>query len=142
MQAGPSPFAKLLASTPDLRQVPPAQARIVIAMRVAVMAHAKKCDVRQYVARHIGNPAAAKHFSHVMEMMGDCWPEPIMVHRPCCQATSYDEMLLLDLITAVVQKQPEHFHGLLCDMIPQHASERLHEQISKFVTCFGRPESA
>lgn len=133
-----SPFAKLIKATPMLSQIPSVQVRVIIAMRVAVMAHAQNQDVHSYLKQQIGGELAAKRFAHVMEAMGDCWPKPISVHRPCCANTSYDEMLMIDLITAVVQEDQQYFDGLLSEMLSSSERRKVHERISAFTSTFQR----
>ena len=88
-----SAFAQSLAATPRLSAMPPAQMRIIVAMRIAVLARKKRQDAKPYLVKQLGDKIAAGHFAHIIELMHDCWPEPMAVHRPCCQQTSYDEML-------------------------------------------------
>lgn len=138
---GKSPLTQMLVSTPHLPNLPKDQMRIVTAMRVAVMANAKALDVKPYINQHIINEKAAHHFAHVMESIGDSWPEPVCVHRPCCPVVSYDEMLLLDLVTAVVRDDEDRFHDLVRDMLGERDRRRIHTALSKFVRCFDKPKA-
>ncbi|QTD54456.1 hypothetical protein [Parasphingorhabdus cellanae] len=136
MKQSASEFTKLLSSTPCLPHVPEAQVRIVSAMRYTILAHRQNKDIEGCLVAHFGTRKAARRFAHILETMGDIWPEPVMIHAPKCPQTTYDEMLLLDLVTSVIQKEPAHFHGLLCDMIPEKDCERLHIAISRFLKLF------
>ena len=133
-----SAFAQSLAATPTLSAMSAAQMRIIVAMRIAVLARAKRQDPKPYLVKQLGDEIAAGHFAHIIELMDDCWPEPVAVHHPCCQQTSYDEILVLDLTMAVVQRQPEHFHGLLGEMIGRSDRQKLHLVFTKFVSRFKR----
>ena len=133
-----SAFAQSLAATPTLSAMSAAQMRIIVAMRIAVLARKKRQDAKPYLVKQLGDEIAAGHFAHIIELMGDCWPEPMAVHRPCCQQTSHDEILVLDLTTAVVQRQPEHFHGLIGEMIGRSDRQKLHLVFAKFVSRFKR----
>ncbi|AMO72873.1 hypothetical protein [Sphingorhabdus sp. M41] len=133
-----SAFAQSLAATPKISALPPAQMRIVVAMRIAVLAWRKRQDPKPYLVRQLGDEIAARHFVHIIELMSDCWPEAMAVHRPCCQQTSYDEMLMLDLTTAAIQREPDHFHGLLGEMIGRSDRQKLHLGFTKFTSRFKR----
>lgn len=133
-----SAFTQSLAATPRLSAMPAAQMRIIVAMRIAVLVRKKRQDAKPYLVKQLGDEIAAGHFAHIIELMGDCWPEPVAVHCPCCQQTSYDEILVLDLTTAVVQRQPEHFHGLIGEMIGRSDRQKLHLVFAKFVSRFKR----
>ena len=136
MRQDASEFARLLGSTPLLENLPESQIRIVSAMRYAILAHRQKRDIQDCLIAHFGTRKAARRFCVVLETMGDIWPEPVLVHAPQCPVTTYDEMLLLDLVTCIVQNDPCHFNGLLCDMIPEKDCGRLHVAISRFISLF------
>lgn len=131
-------FADLLASTPVLQALRTDQVRIIISMRVAVLAHGQGFGIKPYLAKQLCNTEATQHFAQAMERMGDCWPEPVTVHQPCCATISYDEMLFLDLVTAVVKGEEEYFHDLLSDMIDERARVLLHRSLSKFAASYFR----
>ncbi|MEO9599488.1 hypothetical protein [Parasphingorhabdus sp.] len=133
-----SAFAQSLAATPKLSAMPAAQMRVVVAMRIAVLAWKKRQDPKPYLTKQLGDEIAAGHFAHIVEIMNECWPEPMAVHRPCCSQTSYDEMLVVDLVTSVVQDQSEHFHGLLGEMIGRSDRQKLHLGFTKFASRFKR----
>lgn len=133
-----SAFAQSLAATPKLSAMPAAQMRIIIAIRIAALARKKRQDAKPYLGKHLGDEIAARYFAHIIELMGDCWPEPVAVYRPCCSQVSYDEILMIDLTTAVVQRQPEHFHGLIGEMIGRSDRQKLHLCFAKFVSRFKR----
>tara|TARA_R110000824_G_scaffold24090_7_gene85414 strand:- start:3671 stop:4102 length:432 start_codon:yes stop_codon:yes gene_type:complete len=133
-----SGFAQSLATTPKLSAMPAAQIRIIVAMRIAILAWNKRQDPKPYLIKQLGDEIAAGHFAHIIELMSDCWPEPMAVHRPCCSHVSYDEMLVLDLTTAVVQREPDHFHGLLGEMIGSSDRQKLLLGFRKFASRFKR----
>jgi hypothetical protein len=101
-------------------------------MRVTVLAQAQHIDVRVFLTQRMGNEQAGKHFAHIIETMRECWPEPVCVHRPCCGQVSYDEMCLLDLVTAVISAQPAIFHDLIRDMVGERDRARLYNVIERF----------
>lgn len=133
-----SAFAQSLAANPKLSTMPSAQMRIIVAMRIAIMAWKNRRNPKPFLVKQLGDKIAAGHFAHIVELMSDCWPEPLAVHRPCCSSVSYDEMLMLDLITAVVQREADHFHGLLGEMLGHSDRAKLHLAFTKFASRFKR----
>lgn len=114
------------------------QIKIVTAMRVTVLANAQGMGVKCYLSKQMPNEDAALHFAHIVETMCEVWPEPVRVQRPCCGQVSYDEMLLLDLMTAVVRAEPAAFQNLICDMVGERDRNRLLAAMTKFtLTCQG-----
>lgn len=92
-----------LSYTPDLRCVPAPHARLVCAMREAHMARAKRICCGPAMARYFGNFDAVRAFHVFMDEAGCAWPDPIVLNPPCQPAFSYDEMLLIDLVTAAAK---------------------------------------
>ena len=133
-----SALVRSLAARPALAAMPAAQIRIIVALRLAILASQKKQDPAPCLARQLGDDAAAIYFTDIIETMSDCWPDPITVHRPCCRETSYDEILLIDLITAVVQGQTGPFHALLGEMIAPADRMQLYRNIERFFSRFTR----
>ncbi len=136
MASKASKFAQMLASRPVLPSMPAHQVRIITSMRAAILAHGMGQDIKPYLVKQLCSEDAAKCFAHMMEKMGDCWPEPVTVRRPCCAAITYDEMLLIDMITSVAKCDTGYFHSLLSDMIDAKSREKLHNSISKFINSY------
>ncbi len=127
---------RMFGNTPKLADLESTKARIIIAMRVAVMAHGQNLDIRDYLINQFKDETSGKRFAFIMETMGACWPEPVRVHRPCCSVTTYDEMLLVELMGAVVRDEAWYFHELINDMISESERHRLHQSISRFIHSF------
>lgn len=131
-------FTSMLEGTPKLRSMSTGQISIVIAMRVTILARAQGMGVKCYLAKQMPGEDAARHFLHIIEAMCESWPEPVMVHRPCCNKVSYDEVLLLDLVTAAARDDTKTFHNRIRDMIGERDRLTLLNSIAKFVqTCRG-----
>ncbi|WP_430413769.1 hypothetical protein [Parasphingorhabdus sp.] len=131
-----SELAQSLTATARISDMPTGQKSVIMAMRVAILARIEKQSPKPYLTRQFGDEVTAGHFAHIIELMGDCWPEPMVVHRPCCSSVTYDEMLLLDLVTATVQNEPQHFDGLLSEMIGRSDRQKLGLVFAKFVNHF------
>lgn len=106
-----------LTYTPDLRIVPPVQARLVCAMRYTHCARRVRDYSSASLARHLGTERAVHSFHVFMDEVGRSWPEPIELNPPCQPAFSYDEMLLVDLTTAAARNDRQKFDGLVSDMV-------------------------
>lgn len=125
-----------IASTPDLRTLPGAQARITIATRIAVVFVKLGRDPRRELANRLGSEDAAGRFLDMVAQMGEAWPEPVYVNPPCCPRLSYDEMAVLDLLTAAGRHDRAAFDDFLRDMLPSAARDRLYAAAGRFIASY------
>lgn len=130
----------LIAQMPDLRTMPSAQARIAVATRVAVVFAKLERDPRPELELRLGSGDAAIRFLDLVEEIGTAWPEPVYVNAPCCPRLSYDEMMVLDLITAAVRFDRETFDAILRDMLPAQRRDRLYAVSERFVEIYRHRE--
>src|SRR3546814_12969913 len=84
----------------------------------------------------LGSEEAAERFLDLIGGMGSVWPEPVYVNPPCCPKLSYDEMMVLDLLTAAVRSDRQAFDDFLRDMLPPAACDTLYAAPGAFVTVF------
>ncbi|MBB4640507.1 hypothetical protein [Rhizorhapis suberifaciens] len=126
----------LIASTPDIRGLPAAQARITLATRIAVVFNKLGRDPGPELANRLGSEGAASRFLALMSEMGSVWPEPVYVNPPCCPKLSYDEMMVLDLLTACGRADRKAFDDFLMDMLPAEARDRLYFSADAFVASY------
>lgn len=127
-----SAFVQSLTVTTRLSDLPDKQKGVIVAMRITILARVEKQGPKSHLIQQLGDEVAATHFAHIVEMMGDCWPEPMVVNRPCGSMVTYDEMLLLDLVKATVQKVPQRFNELLSEMIGRSDRRKLSLVFAKF----------
>lgn len=111
----------LLTSTPDLRSVAPVHARIVRSLRYTHLARRGRGFCCDDLADALGAPLAVHAFLVFLDEAGRAWPEPIVLNPPCQTRMSYDEMLLVDCITAAAKDDRATFDGFLCDMLAPSA---------------------
>lgn len=135
-----SELTRMLTSTPDRRNLVTAQDRIVLAMRLVVVLSKLKREPVEPLTDKLGSEAAARRFLRVMEIIGDVWPEPVVVLPPCCPQTTYDEMMLLDLIIAAAKRDRGAFDSFLKDMLKDFDRERLYVAIGNFIRIY-QPKS-
>lgn len=130
------------APTPSLTELQEPQARLIRAFRLAVLfGKAGRCPIEQ-IAPMIGGVASAAHFVRVVQVMGAHWVEPIRIYRPCCPQSSPDEMLLLDLINAMVVRDGAGFRAFLSDLLPEDTIATIQSEIAAFVANHIRPRHA
>lgn len=128
--------------TPYLTELQAPQARLVRAFRLAVLfGKAGRCPIAQ-IAPMIGGVASAVQFVRVVQMMGAHWAEPIRIYRPCCPQSSPDEILMLDLINAMVMRDAVGLRALLSDLLPDEAITTIQSEIAAFVANHIRPRHA
>ena len=128
----------LIANTPDMRCLPAAQARIAISTRIAVVFTKLRRDPRAELANRLGSGKAAARFLGFIEVMGAAWPDPVYVNAPCCPKLSYDEMMVLDLMTACGSADRAAFDALLCDMLPVDVRDRIYTAAGSFIAAYSR----
>jgi hypothetical protein len=126
----------LIADTPDLRCLPAAKARIAIATRIAVVFTKLQRDPQPELMNRLGSGTAAARFLGFIEAMGAAWPEPVYVNAPCCPKLSYDEMMVLDLMTACGRGDRSAFDALLCDMLPSEVRDRIYAAAGSFIAAY------
>lgn len=125
-----------LAELPGLSDLPAAQVRIIRAMRLAVMLNQLRRDPRPELGKHFGSPAAGCAFMTLMRRCGENWPDPVVVQPPCCRNTSFDEILITDMIAASVKRDRREFDRLVCEMIGQEGRDGLYPVFTDFVQHF------
>lgn len=62
-----SAFAQSLAATPKLSTMPSAQMRIIVAMRIAIMAWKNRRNPKPYLVKQLRDEIAARHFAHIVD---------------------------------------------------------------------------
>jgi hypothetical protein len=132
MTAGKFPIAEL----PGIHDLPKAQFRIIRGLRLVVSCIDYKRDPVPELQLLFGSEDAARSFYRLMHRCGKHWPDSFIVQPPCCQQTSYDEILFTDLIAAVVTDDRPEFDRLLCEMLNRIARDDLFEYFTQFTRPF------
>lgn len=115
----------MLARTPDLRTMPPSDARIARSLRLWVMVRKGGGCGLKAVTGSLGTARAAAHFHLLLEEVGAAWPDPFCVSPPCCPRLSHDEALFIEMLDRANARDRVGFDRLLSDLIPADARERL-----------------
>lgn len=121
---------------PGIHDLPKARFRIIRGLRLVVSCIQHRRDPVQELERLFGSEEAARSFYRLMHRCGKHWPDSFLVQPPCCQETSYDEILFTDLITTVVTDDRAEFDRLLCEMLNQAARDDLYECFAQFTLPF------
>jgi len=127
---------RLVVPMPDIRTLVAAEARIVMALRLAIVAHKTGQDCRARLDQKLGSRLATLRLLIVTEAIGFAWPEAFRTGCPCSPITTADEMLFLNMIRHVVTGNRRAFDGLLCEMIDDGARQRVWYDIGNFTRIY------
>lgn len=129
-------LAKLMTPLPDIMSLPSTEARIVMALRVAVMSQKCYQDARPYLRDRLGSHLAMNRFLIVVEAIGMAWPESLTISRPCCPHTMPDEILLLSMLRQVGAGNRPAFDALICEMIDSDSRNRIYLDMANFASVY------
>lgn len=105
----------------DLGSATVFEARLVVALRIAVFAHKSGADPAPHVAARLGSTALSNQLSLVLEAMGQAWPEPFSVSRPCCARLSPDEAMFVGMMRSAMRGNRAAFDRDTREMIGEDA---------------------
>lgn len=131
-------LAKLITPLPDLMSLTSAEARIIMALRVAVMSQKSYQDPRPYLQNRLGNNLSVSRFLILVEAIGGAWPESVMIGRACCPHTMPDEILLLSMLRYAAGGNRPAFDALICEMIDQGSRDRIYLDMVNFSVVYGK----
>lgn len=97
------------------------EARLVVALRIAVFAHKSGTDPAPHVAARLGSTALSNQLSLVVEAMGQAWPEPFCVSRPCCERLSPDETMFVAMVRSAARGNRAAFDRQTREMLGEDA---------------------
>jgi hypothetical protein len=129
-------LAKLAAPLPELIDLPATEARMIMALRLAVAAHKHGVDARDALEKRLGGRLPMIRFLMIIETIGNAWPDPFQVGRCCCPHMMPDEILLLNMIRQVVHQNKPAFDALLCEMIDDCGRQRIFSDMEMFIGAY------
>ena len=97
------------------------EARLVVALRIAVFAHKTGADPAPHVATRLGSVALSNQLSLILEAMGQAWPEPFSVSRPCCGRLSPDETMFVGMVRGAMRGNRAMFDRQTREMLGEDA---------------------
>ncbi|WP_373488109.1 addiction module antidote protein [Blastomonas sp.] len=118
-------WQRLVDRPADLHSATLDEARLVVALRIAVFAHKSGADPAPAVAAKLGSAVLANHLSLIVEAMGQAWPEPFSIMRPCCGRMSPDETLFAGMLRSAARGNRASFDRLTCEMLAEDARNLL-----------------
>lgn len=122
----------LLEQPQALGSASSSESKLVIALRLAVFAHKSGADPAPQVANRLGCVTLTNQFSLIVEAMGQAWPEPFAVSRPCCAGLSPDEALFTGLMRAARRGNRAAFDRLSCEMLGEDARTLIYNLMWQF----------
>jgi hypothetical protein len=97
------------------------EAKLVVALRIAVFAHKSGNDPAPHVSARLGSVALSNQLSLVVEAMGQAWPEPFCVSRPCCGRLSPDETMFVGMVRSAMRGNRAAFDRQTSEMLAEDA---------------------
>lgn len=109
----------------ELLQIHAGDARHVLAARSWCILRRAGHDPLPRLGEYLLSDAVAMRFSLLMEAVAQVWPEPFVIHRPCCPTASLDEGVLVHFIQLATRDARPQFDSLLRDMFSEDARDLL-----------------
>ncbi|MEM1132127.1 MAG: hypothetical protein AAGH53_04255 [Pseudomonadota bacterium] len=104
-----------------------------MAVRTCVLANMQGQCCCGHLAQYLGSAHSAGSFVKMMRSIVVAWPEALVVHRLLSAKTSYDEVLIVDLIMATIKNDTQLFYSMLRDMMPKAVIFSIQSAIREFV---------
>ncbi len=127
---------KLVVPMPDIRTLAAVEARIIIALRLAIIAHKTGQDCRSRLDERLGSRKATTRLLLIVETVGFAWPEAFKIGCPCSPKTTPDEILFLNMMRNVLTGDRRAYDALLCEMIDDSSRERIYNDIQNFAVSY------
>ncbi len=105
----------------DLGSASLIEAKLVVALRIAIFAHKSGADPAPHVAARLGSIPLSNQLSLVLEAMGQAWPDPFSVSRPCCGRLSPDEVLFVGMVRSAMRGNRAAFDRQTREMLGEDA---------------------
>ncbi len=105
----------------DLGSASLIEAKLVVALRIAVFAHKSGADPAPHVAARLGSVSLSNQLSLVLEAMGQAWPDPFSVSRPCCGRLSPDETMFVGMLRSAMRGNRASFDRQTREMLGEDA---------------------
>ncbi len=90
-----------LLKPPDLHDLSPIQIRLIQGIRMCVACRNGPEDAAELLSVRFGSVTAAKAAQNVAARLGDAWPQPFEIMRPCCRRTTPDEVTAAQMLLSV-----------------------------------------
>lgn len=134
----------LLDKPADLGSATLLEAKLVIAARIAIFAHRSGVDPAPHVAARLGSPQLCNQLSLILEAVGQAWPEPFCVSRPCCGRLSPDETMFVAMLRAAMMGNRAAFDRTSREMLAEDGRTLIYNlmwQFGRFARADGSAEA-
>lgn len=121
-----------LMAHPRLSDMPPAGMRIIMCLRLVVIARRRSLDPIPILAERIGGITRAHHALHIVHLVGDTWPERFTLSPPCCGTVSHDEALLAELAGHADASDRPAFDRASADLLTSDARDQLWREFTRW----------
>jgi hypothetical protein len=121
-----------LLHQPLLVDLPRPGARLIMALRLTVMARRREVAELPLLNERLGCPARARLAAHIVTVVGDVWPERFTVSPRCCAALSYDEQLLGGLAGAASGDDRPGFDQAARDLLSEEIRDQLWRELIRW----------
>lgn len=110
--------------------------RLLAALRAAVLIHNSGQDPRERLAMMLGGRAQATAWMILLDSISAAWPDPMVLCRPCCRATTHDEVTVIEMIAHAASGNRPAFDAQLRDMIDEDGRNLIYAAANRFVATF------
>ncbi len=128
----PTALLRTLTARPAISALAPPGQRLIMALRLTVLARRREVDALAVLTERFGCAATGRHALHIIMLTGDLWPERFTMSPPCCGSMSHDELLLGSLADlAAAQNRPE-FDRESRDLLNEDARDQLWRELIRW----------
>jgi hypothetical protein len=128
----PTAFLDTLRTAPSVAELPPTGSRLIIALRLFVIARRRgHCPLARLTER-LGSSADARLAIHVAGIVGYLWPERFTVSPPCCTSLSFDEQLLAELACHVADGDRPAYDRASRELLNEDARDQLWRELNRW----------
>ena len=121
-----------LIAHPRLSDMPRVGMRIIMCLRLVIIARRRAIDPIPLLAERIGGITRAHHALHIVHLVGDMWPERFTLSPPCCGAMSHDEALLAELAGHADAADRPAFDRAGADLLASDARDQLWREFTRW----------
>jgi hypothetical protein len=113
----------------------PGAHRLLMALRATAALRERGENPIERATSWLGGERRAAAFLVLLAHAGAAWPEPLAVHRMCCQRVTPDEGLILDCIALAAASDRVRFDRHTHEMLGSEGREALWRAATRFVAC-------
>lgn len=123
---------KIVGTKTNIQNMPLCEARLILALRVAVAAQKCGREPAPYVAERLGHPKLADSLSFVIAAVGDAWPENFQIGRPCCAQLTFDEAQFAIMFRMAALGNRPGFDSCLEEMLAEDSRNFIYARLRTF----------